>query len=239
MKRDWKRIAEKLHAYVAKLMPSAKGRRARLSVSSIAQEAIVYGQASDKNKLSTVQLEAVLRKRAKGELLDRIRRERRKRPLPSDSGMENFIPQRGSIVSSLAKREQDAIRYSDAEDKLTDLLAPLTPDQRRIIRLRLIAEESWNEIAQKLEITPANARVRFTRAKRALLLAHLEPLRTHLAGEEWLVLELRGVAQKPWHQLSPLVNGDIRAVRTNYIDILRPHVIQLLPPFLGDLLARD
>jgi RNA polymerase sigma-70 factor (ECF subfamily) len=74
-------------------------------------------------------------------------------------------------------RDYEADAYDDAEERLdSELLGPhldralsdLSADDRRAIEMRVVEERSYDEIGDRLAITPATARTRVYRALSAL-----------------------------------------------------------------------
>ena len=90
---------------------------------------------------------------------------------------------RGSLARSARERigmpirDYGAAAYDEAEERLdSELLAPrldealtdLSDGDRRAIELRVVEERSYDEIGDRLAITPAAARTRVYRALSAL-----------------------------------------------------------------------
>jgi RNA polymerase sigma-70 factor (ECF subfamily) len=90
---------------------------------------------------------------------------------------------RGSLARSarerigMTVRDYGAAAYDEAEERIdSELLAPhlgraladLSPSERRAIELRVVGEHSYDEIGERLAITPAAARTRVYRALSAL-----------------------------------------------------------------------
>jgi RNA polymerase sigma factor (sigma-70 family) len=90
---------------------------------------------------------------------------------------------RGSLARSARERigmpirDYEAAAYDEAEERLdSELLAPqldraladLSSDDRRAIEMRVVEERSYDEIGDRLAITPATARTRVYRALSAL-----------------------------------------------------------------------
>jgi RNA polymerase sigma-70 factor (ECF subfamily) len=90
---------------------------------------------------------------------------------------------RGAVARSARERigmpvrDYEADAYDDAEERLdSELLGPhldralsdLSADDRRAIEMRVVEERSYDEIGDRLAITPATARTRVYRALSAL-----------------------------------------------------------------------
>ena len=90
---------------------------------------------------------------------------------------------RGSLDRSARERigmpvrDYGAAAYDEAEERLdSELLAPrldraladLSTNDRRAVELRVVDEQSYDEIGTRLAITPAAARTRVYRARSAL-----------------------------------------------------------------------
>ena len=107
----------------------------------------------------------LIKRRRRGRAV-RMRRE----PLALDlfSRAPDDIDEGAVFARLLAAAENDPAREIETQDTLAYLLAPLSPEDRYIVRLAVILEMDGAGIAQELGIKPGTARVRLHRAIRRL-----------------------------------------------------------------------
>lgn len=80
--------------------------------------------------------------------------------------------------------EQDEIKYDEAIKRMKDASSEV---ECKIIEYRIILEEQWNPIAEKIGITDIHARGIYHNARKKWRLAMIEPLRIIQSATEWQV----------------------------------------------------
>ena len=100
---------------------------------------------------------------ARHRLIDFLRRGRVERRALTRLGVE-----RRALTDDEYDRIEDLAASQLLRDQLAEALATLADDQRDVLRLRIVEERPYAEVARRLDISEPTARARTSRALRAL-----------------------------------------------------------------------
>ena len=100
---------------------------------------------------------------ARHRLIDFLRRGRVERRALTRLGVE-----RRALTDDEYDRIEDLAASHLLRDQLAEALATLADDQRDVLRLRIVEERPYAEVARRLDISEPTARARTSRALRAL-----------------------------------------------------------------------
>lgn len=81
---------------------------------------------------------------------------------------ENSINDLHEVKNSYAKSPEELLISEEEQDKIVQIIEGMDANYREIIRLRFFEEKSIKEIAEELDISVSNTKVRIMRAKKIL-----------------------------------------------------------------------
>ncbi|MEM1210872.1 MAG: hypothetical protein AAGI68_01105 [Planctomycetota bacterium] len=179
--------------------------------------------AKDERHL-TAMLYTAIRWKVHDRLRDRIRTQNR-----SDKDVVTDVLNPGPLGNLTASESIPAFdRDGQRQSTVQRLLDACRNDRDQVlVECRLLADppEPWSSIADRLRQKQGTLKTSMTGLKTRLLLALIDPMRTKVSGEDWMILKYTIAHRYPGSKAARLLGLPVDEIRERFEDVLFPKLV--------------